>query len=349
MRRNTLRNIYIVILLAMLALPATAATQDEPAPTEPINIKELIFGHLADSYEWHIAGHTAIHLPCIVYTQEQGLDVFMSSQIEEGKTYKGYHIDHTSGKIVNAAGVRPLDISITKNVAELLIVAFILCTTILSLAAWYKRHGYKTAPGGFVGMMEALIIFLHVDVAKTSIGHGFERFSPYLITVFLFILTCNLLGLIPVFPGGANVTGNIAVPMVLAFTAWVAVNCFAPKAYFKSIFWPDVPLALKAIPLIPTIEFIGVFTKPFSLTIRLFANILAGHIIILSLTGIIFIMWQQGAVMGNWMGTMLGGAMNVVSVAFCIFMNCLELLVAFVQAYVFTMLTANFIGLAHNE
>jgi len=337
----------------MLCLPSAATTHadatDKTGEGESINIKELIFDHLADSYEWHIAGHTVIHLPCIVYSPGQGLDVFMSHHLEDGANYKGYHIDRKSGKIVNVAGVRPIDISITKNVAQLFIVCFILCAVFLSLARWYKHNGHKRAPGGFVGMMEAVILFIHEDVARSSIGHGFERFSPYLVTVFLFILTCNLLGLLPVFPGGANLTGNIAVPMVLAITAWVAVNFFAPKAYYKSIFWPNVPIALKAFPLVPTIEFIGVFTKPFSLTIRLFANILAGHIIILSLTGIIFIMWQQGLAMGNLGGIFLGSAMNVVSVAFTIFMNCLELLVAFVQAYVFTMLTANFIGLAHNE
>ena len=144
------------------------------------------------------------------------------------------------------------------------------------------------------------------------------------------------------FPGGANLTGNIAVTMTCAITAFVAINCFAPKGYYKSIFWPDVPIFLKApIPIMPAIEFIGVFTKPFSLTIRLFANIMAGHIIILALTSVVFVTAE--------MGTAMCASMTVVSVLFCIFMNCLELLVAFIQAYVFTILTANFIGLAHDE
>ena len=161
-------------------------------------------------------------------------------------------------------------------------------------------------------------------------------------TIFLFILTSNLLGLIPVFPGGANLTGNIAVTLTCAVTAFIAINCFAPKGYYKSIFWPDVPIFLKApIPIMPAIEFIGVFTKPFSLTIRLFANIMAGHIIILALTSVVFVTAE--------MGTTMCASMTAVSVLFCIFMNCLELLVAFIQAYVFTILTANFIGLAHNE
>ena len=187
-----------------------------------------------------------------------------------------------------------------------------------------------------------VIDFIDKDVAKESIGHGYEKFSPYLMTVFLFILTSNLLGLIPVFPGGANLTGNIAVTLTCAVTAFIAINCFAPKGYYKSIFWPDVPIFLKApLPIMPTIEFIGVFTKPFSLTVRLFANIMAGHIIILALTSVVFVTAK--------MGTAMCASMTAVSVLFCIFMNCLELLVAFIQAYVFTILTANFIGLAHDE
>ncbi|MBQ9362444.1 MAG: F0F1 ATP synthase subunit A [Bacteroidaceae bacterium] len=327
------------ILLALLtfSLSVNAAQKKED-----LHVSEIIFGHLGDAYEWHIAGQVALPLPCILYSREQGLDIFMSDKLEHGTTYCGYHIDAKSGKIVNKAGVRPFDISITKNVLELLIVCIILCAVVLGLARWYKRNGYKKAPGGFVGMMEAVIGFIDQDVSKANIGHGYERFTPYLATVFLFILTCNLLGLIPVWPGGANLTGNIAVTMTLAIASWIAINFFAPKAYFKSIFWPDVPVFLKApLPIMPAIEFIGVFTKPFSLTVRLFANIFAGHTIILALTCIIFVTWQTSA--------LVGAPMTMVSVLFCIFMNCLELLVAFVQAYVFTLLTASFIGLAHNE
>ena len=307
-------------------------------------MSKLIFEHLGDSYEWHIAKELAIPLPCILIGEE-GVDVFMSDKLEHGATYKGYHIAEEGdyeGKIVNAAGERPFDISITKNVLELFIVCILLCSVVLGLARWYKKNGFKKAPGGFVGMMEAVINFIDKDVAKESIGHGYEKFSPYLMTVFLFILTSNLLGLIPIFPGGANLTGNIAVTLTCAVSAFIAINCFAPKGYYKSIFWPDVPIFLKApIPILPTIEFIGVFTKPFSLTVRLFANIMAGHIIILALTSVVFVTAKMGAGMC--------ASMTAVSVLFCIFMNCLELLVAFIQAYVFTILTANFIGLAHDE
>ena len=330
---------YILAVLLLFPIPTEVWANEQEEGK--VDVKEIIFGHISDAYEWHIAGDAIIHLPCILYSNESGLKVFMSDKLEGGEEYEGYHIDAGSGKIVNAAGVRPFDISITKNVLELFIVCILLCTIILFSAHWYKKHGYKKAPGGFIGMIEVVVNFIDKQVAEASIGHGYERFSPYLLTVFMFILTCNLLGLIPIFPGGANLTGNIAVTLTCAITAFIAVNFFAPKEYYKSIFWPNVPLGLKAIPLMPTIEFIGVFTKPFSLTIRLFANIMAGHIIILSLTSIVFIAWQAGP--------SLGAPMTVVSVAFSIFMNCLELLVAFVQAYVFTILTANFIGLAQHE
>ena len=319
-------------------------TAKEQVEEKQMDVSSLIFEHLGDSYEWHIVKGAVIPLPCILIDQ-QGINLFLSDKLQHGANYKGYHIASNGqhkGKIVDNAGERPFDISITKNVLELFIVCIILCSVILGLARWYKKNGCKKAPGGFVGMMEAVIDFLDKDVAKESIGHGYERFSPYLMTVFLFILTSNLLGLIPIFPGGANLTGNIAVTLTCALTAFIAINCFAPKAYFKGIFWPDVPIFLKApLPIMPTIEFIGLFTKPFSLTVRLFANIMAGHIIILALTCIIFVTAQMGSTMS--------ASMTAVSVLFCIFMNCLELLVAFIQAYVFTILTANFIGLAHNE
>ena len=331
--------IYIICVLGLAA--PTRAAEDQGGD---VDVSKIIFEHLGDSYEWHITEGAVIPLPCILIG-EGGMDVFLSDKLEHGATYNGYHIateGDNEGKIVNAAGERPFDISITKNVLELFIVCILLCSVVLGVARWYRKNGAKKAPGGFVGMMEAVIDFIDKDVVKESIGHGYERFSPYLMTVFLFILTSNLLGLLPVFPGGANLTGNIAVTMTCAITAFVAINCFAPKGYYKSIFWPDVPIFLKApIPIMPAIEFIGVFTKPFSLTIRLFANIMAGHIIILALTSVVFVTAE--------MGTAMCASMTVVSVLFCIFMNCLELLVAFIQAYVFTILTANFIGLAHDE
>lgn len=330
--------IFLLTLLTCVSLPMCAAEKEGG-----VHVSELIFEHLGDSYEWHIAKGCVIPLPCILI-EKGGVTTFMSNQIEHGQECKGYHIaaeGQYAGKIVNSQGERPFDISITKNVLELFIVCAILLSVFLGLAHWYKKHGYKKAPGGFVGAMEVVVGFVENDVIKSSIGHGYQKFLNYLLTVFFFILTCNLLGLIPIFPGGANLTGNIVVPLTLAVSAFIAINFFAPKGYYKSIFWPDVPLFLKAFPLMPTIEFVGVFTKPFSLTIRLFANILAGHVVILSLSSLVFITAQAGAGINS--------SMTVVGVAFSIFMNCLELLVAFIQAYVFTMLTATFIGIAHSE
>ena len=335
-----MKNYCYILLIAVLSCFAQPSRAEEK---EAFNVSELIFEHLGDSYEWHIAKSCVIHLPCILIENGK-VTTFMSSELEDGKECKGYHLaveGDYAGKIVNAQGKRPFDISITKNVLQLFIVCFVLLAVFLGLAHWYKKNGFKKAPGGFVGAMEVIVNFVDKDVIKDSIGYGYQRFSGYLLTIFFFILTCNLLGLIPVFPGGANLTGNIAVPMTLAISAFIAINFFAPKGYYKEIFWPEVPLFLKAIPLMPTIEFIGIFTKPFSLTIRLFANILAGHVIILSLSSLVFITAE--------MGQGINASMTFVGVAFSIFMNCLELLVAFIQAYVFTMLTATFIGMAQSE
>ena len=214
---------------------------------------------------------------------------------------------------------------------------------VLSVARWYRRHPQDSAaPGGFVGFMEMFIMMVNDDVIKSCVGPKYRKFAPYLLTAFFFIFINNLMGLIPVFPGGANVTGNIAITMVLAVCTFLAVNIFGTKTYWKDIFWPDVPWWLKVpVPMMPFIEFFGIFTKPFALMIRLFANMLAGHMAMLVLTCLIFISAS--------MGPALNGSLTVASVLFNIFMNGLELLVAFIQAYVFTMLSAVFIGLAQEE
>lgn len=193
-----------------------------------------------------------------------------------------------------------------------------------------------------VGMMEACILAINDDVIKGCIGKDYKRYAPYLLTAFFFILINNLMGLIPFFPGGANITGNIAVTFVLAICTFLAVNLWGNKEYWKEILWPDVPWWLKApFPMMPIIEIFGIFTKPFALMIRLFANMMAGHAAILSLISIIFITAN--------MGPLINGSMGFVAVAFGIFMTALELLVAFIQAYVFTMLSAVFIGLSRTE
>ena len=235
--------------------------------------------------------------------------------------------------------VRPIDLSLTKNVCGLFLSCGILLFVVLRTARWYKKHPNQV-PGGFTGVMETIISYVQDGVIRESIGkEGYRPFSSYLLTAFFFILINNLIGIIPVFPGGANITGNIAITAVLAGCTFIAVNLFATKEYWKEIFWPKAPIYLKLpLPIMPFVEFFGVFTKPFALMIRLFANIMAGHSIILALTCLIFITASMGFV--------VNAGMTVVSVLFCAFMNCLELFVACLQAYIFTLLSANYIGMA---
>lgn len=336
-------------LLLLSAIP-TMTLRAETGGEEDIDVNELIFGHIGDAYEWHVVTvgdtHLTIPLPVIVKSST-GWHVFCSSHLAEGKEYEGLYIAEGGaydGKIVerNAAGeeVRPIDISITKNVLGLFINSALLVVIMLSCARWYKKHALeKGAPKGGVGMVEATVMSIYNDVIKGCIGEDYKRYAPYLLTAFFFVLVNNLMGLIPIFPGGATVTGNIAITMVLAICTFLFTNIFGTKAYWKEIFWPEVPTWLKVpIPMMPLIEFFGIFTKPFALMIRLFANMMAGHAALLSLIAIIFITVKAGAV--------INGSMTVVAVAFGIFMNALELLVAFIQAYVFTMLSAVFIGLS---
>ena len=230
--------------------------------------------------------------------------------------------------------IRPFDISITKNVLALFINSAILVAIMLGCARWYKRHEVSEgAPKGGVGMIEALVVMINDEVIKGCIGEDYRRYAPYLLTAFFFVLVNNLMGILPIFPGGANVTGNIAITLVLALCTFLFTNICGTKAYWKDILWLKVP-----VPLMPMIELFGIFTKPFALMIRLFANIMAGHAAILSLVAIIFITVKAGPV--------INGSMTVISVLFGIFMDMLELLVAFIQAYVFTMLSAVFIGLS---
>jgi len=334
----------LLILISIAALsPSLKAETD-------LDMNSYIFGHINDSYEWHITTigghHITLPLPCIVI--DGGLHVFSSKHLEHGETFDGYRIaatgeDH-AGKLVRASdGSRPLfDISITKNVAGLMFDSALLVLLILLCARWYRKHDVlKEKPTGLAALLEPVIIMIEQDVIKDAVGPEYRKFSPYLLTAFFFILINNLMGIFPIIPGGANITGNIAVTMVLALFTFFMINLFGNKHYYKDIFWPDVPAFLKVIPIMPAIEIISCITKPFSLTIRLFANMLAGHIMLLSTIALIFLTAKMGAV--------INGSLSAVSVLFGIFLDCLELLVAFIQAYVFTMLSAVFIGLAHQE
>lgn len=335
------------------ALQTQSEVSSQEQKENTVDVKGIVFGHIGDSYEWHITtwGKTQIimPLPIIVYSKTSGWHIFLSSCLEEnGGTYEGLSIapagSKNEGKLVeyNAAGdeVRPWDISITKVTFALLFNSLLLLVIILCVAHWYrKRPRGSLAPGGFIGLMEMFIMMVNDDIIKSCAGPNYRKFAPYLLTAFFFIFINNIMGLIPFFPGGANVTGNIAITMVLAVCTFLMVNIFGTKHYWKDIFWPDVPWWLKVpVPMMPFIEFFGIFTKPFALMIRLFANMLAGHMAMLVLTCLIFISAS--------MGSALNGTLTVASVLFNIFMNALELLVAFIQAYVFTMLSAVFIGLA---
>ena len=308
--------------------------------SEEFDVSEYLFGHVGDAYEWHITTinekEIAIPLPCIVI--ENGVHVFTLHHAEEN----GYTLNE-DGKLVNAQTLRrPLDISITKNVLGLMIDSLLLVVLILLCAHWYRTHDVlKEKPTGLAALLEPVIVMIEQDVVKDAVGPEYKRFSPYLLTAFFFILINNLMGIVPVFPGGANITGNIAVTGVLALFTFLMVNLFGNKHYWKDILWPDVPIFLKAIPIMPLIEILGMFTKPFSLMIRLFANILAGHIMLLSVIMLIFLTAAMGPV--------LNGSMTLIAALFGVFLDCLELLVAFLQAYVFTMLSAVFIGLAHQN
>lgn len=357
---NYLKNILLLtVALFLLSSPAAFAAEQEEGKGELV-VRDFILDHLADSYEWHIATfgetHVSIPLPVIVYSKTNGFNVFMSSKFHHGHTeYNGFRIAQNGdykGKIVetNEAGeeVRPFfDMSMTKNVVGLLFSSAALVCIILGVARWYKRQdkeGSYDAPKGFVGAMEMFIMSVVDDIIKPAVGKQYRKYTPYLLTAFFFIFLNNIFGLIPIFPFGANITGNIAVTLVLAMFTFVIVNFNgSSREYWKEIFWPDVPMFLKfpLFPMMQAIEVVGIFTKPFSLMIRLFANILAGHSIILGLTCLIFVTVSLGAAMNN--------TMAVVSVLLSVFILFVEILVAYIQAYVFTMLSAVYIGLARVE
>lgn len=322
------------------------------------NAGEMIMEHVVDSHEWHIAEigshHLTIPLPVILLCDGK-LHMFSSSRFHnESHVYNGFKLEQEGphkGKIIRAGedghagegGPDVYDFSITKTVLAVFISSLLLVMIFVSVARAYARNTGR-APSGLQSLLEPMIIFIRDDVAKSSIGEKkYEKFMPFLLTVFFFIFFNNLFGLIPFFPGGANVTGNIAVTLVMAVFTFVITTINGNRHYWVDIVnTPGVPWWLKLpVPLMPIVEIIGIITKPFVLMIRLFANITAGHIIVLGFVSLIFIFGAISAALG------LG--VSVVSVAFMIFMNLLELLVAFIQAYVFTLLSALYFGLATME
>lgn len=345
---------YILTLCFALIFTSLKGEPQAGYGDNEVDVAHLLFGHIGDSYGWHITdwngSHITIPLPCIVKSSE-GWQVFMSSKIEHGHEYNGLFLAEEGryeGKIVergeNGEMVRPFDISVTKNVCSLMITGLLLVLIVLGAARWYKRNdASEQAPGGFTGLVEMMVMMVNDELIRPSIGENeYRKYAPYLLTAFFFIFISNLLGIVPFFPGGANVTGNIAVTMVLALCTFVAVNLFGNRHYWKEILWPDVPLFLKfPIPIMQTIELFGLIAKPFSLMVRLFANIMAGHAMILGLISVIFVTVKLGPV--------INGSMTFITMLFGVFMDCLELLVAFIQAYVFTMLSSVFIGMSRQE
>ncbi len=358
----------LILILAFLALflinPTSINAKDHTDEhsgahdeKEGFDAGSFIMDHIGDSHSWHIMTvgetHVSIPLPVIIYSTSEkngGLHIFLSSKFHHGHaSYDGFKIAESGdnkGKIVeelsDGSEVTPLDFSITKNVLSLFISLLIIVWIFTSIAKKYKIREGK-APKGIQSLLEPLILFIRDDVAKASIGEKkYERFLPFLLTIFFFIFFNNLLGIIPIFPGGANLTGNIAITMVLAIFTFIITSFSGNKTYWKHVFWPPVPTWLKVpIPLMPVVEIIGLITKPFVLMVRLFANITAGHIIAMGFFSLIFIF-------GN-MNIYAGYGFSVVSVIFTIFMSLLELLVAFIQAYVFTLLSALYFGMATEE
>src|SRR5690625_2855608 len=333
---------------------------EEKEEENDFNITELIFHHIDDSHEFTFwggdsAGKTkwvGLYLPVILYT-DGGFTAFSSKEFRHddeakvvverkgqkfvkyhGKIYyantsadgEGSYVSFDEEKVNNA---RPLDFSITKNVVSLFVSLILLLWLFFSVAKGYRKNNGK-APKGVQSVMEPIMLFVRDEIAIPNLGHKYERFMPYLLTVFFFIWMNNMLGLFPFFPGSTNVTGNIAITGVLAVFTLLITVFNGNKYYWGHIFNPPVPWWIK--PIIIPVEIIGIFTKPFALAIRLFANITAGHILVLSLLSLPFIFATNAVAPG--------------SVLFMLFIGLIKFLVAFIQAFIFTILSAVFIGMA---
>lgn len=300
---------------------------------EKLNVSELIIHHVLDDHVWHLADGAVIYLPVIVYSAEKGLDIFSSRNFYDDHhnvvPYNGYVLDHNH-IYLEGTDKAVLDLSITKNVAMLFINAALLLLVFVSIANAYKKNRAR-APRGLQSFFEPVILFVRDEIAKPNIGHRYERYFPFLLTLFFFILFGNLIGLLP---GAGNLTGNIAVTMVLAVMTFIVTNVSGNRGYWSHIFWtPGLPFVLR--PIILLVEVIGVFTKPISLMVRLFVAITAGHIVLLSLIVLIFVFRSY------WVG--FGSTVIV------LFISLIEILVAAIQAYVFTLFSALYIGQATAE
>ena len=341
---STLRRLSLLFLCLFLTAFAAGRAMAQAGDTadhgggqaeKEFNAGDVIIHHVLDDHVWHFWDGTGgtLYLPVIVYSAEKGLDVFSSHNFYDEQhnivPYNGYVLDHNH-IYLQGTEKAVLDLSITKNVAMLLINATVLVLVFLAVAKGYKRNRGK-APKGIQSFIEPIIVFVRDEVVKPNIGPGYEKFMPYLLTLFFFILFGNLLGLLP---GAANLTGNIAVTMTLAVLTFLVTTFSSNKAYWTHIFWtPGVPLILR--PFILPVEVLGIFTKPISLMVRLFVAITAGHIVLLSLIALTFIFQSY----------LVGVAASIA----VLFINLIELLVAGIQAYVFTLFTSLYIGMARAD
>jgi len=354
MAAKSIKSLLVAVLSAILLVSSfNAKAQHDESPAgaeqpaekkEGFNAKEVIFEHIMDNHEFHITGYkgsdgehhaVSIPLPVLLYSPQKGFSGFMSSAFEHGhQEVNGYKLE--GNKIIaTEPGVKVYDFSLTRNVVQMLLALALLVWLMTNVAKIYKTgQGVTSAPKGRQNLVEVLVAFVRDEIAKPNLAHKVDKYLPFLLTVFFFILINNLVGLIP---GTANVTGNIAFTVVLGVIAFVVIMFSTNKHYWMHIIWPPgVPHWVKII-LVP-VEILGIFIKPFALIIRLFANMVAGHIIIICLISLIFIFAQLNAGIG-W-GT------SVVSIAFTIFIYFIEVLVAFLQAFIFSILTAVFIGQA---
>ncbi len=322
------------------------------ADDEKFNAGNLILEHIGDAHSWHILdwnGHpVSVPLPVILYHEDKGLTVFLSSRFGHGeKAYNGYRLDHNhviavkeDGNIDEGATAKIWDFSITKNTAAMFFSMILMLWIFISAARTYIRNK-DNPPKGMQSLLEPVIIFVRDDIARSSIGDKrYKIYMPFLLTLFFFILLNNLLGLVPVIPGGTNLTGNIAITMTMAVFTFIITTFSGNMNYWRHIIaMPGVPKGILFI--LTPIEIMGMLLKPFVLMIRLFANITAGHIIALSFFSLIFIFGELNAGVGY--------GVSILSLAFAVFMFMLELLVAFIQAYVFTLLSAMYFGMAVEE
>lgn len=327
------RFLLVLVMVFSGVISSVAQAEHEEADGEDLDVSELIIHHVLDDHVWHFADGFVIPLPVIVYSAEKGLDIFSSANFYDEHhnlvPYKGYRMEHNHIYLADS-GKAVLDLSITKNVAMLFINATLLVLVFVSVAGAYKRNRGR-APQGIQSFFEPVILFVRDEIARPNIGHHYEKYFPYLLTLFFFILFGNLLGLLP---GAGNLTGNIAVTMVLAIMTFIVTNVSGNRSYWSHIFWtPGLPFVLR--PIILLVEVIGVFTKPISLMIRLFVAITAGHIVLLSLLALTFVFASY------WVG--LGSTLMV------LFISLIEILVAAIQAYVFTLFSALYIGMATAE